>query len=243
MLRKNRIIAFYCSEPVDCLILANLIPFLPHAVVIAKNHRTKSYLKSRGIQYCSMPYFPDVVIMCRHAAHKFPSKGIVKFGFRHGVYHFKKFTKAVNYNAFDLYFVTSDDEEKHARALGINNVKAIGFPKLDAYGNGKYAIEYLNGLKKTCDINPAKITLIFTATWEKSGMSAIRKWYNRLDQLTDKYNILVTVHPWTSNKIIKSIQNTPGVYFIDEPDVMPYMLLSDVLIGDTSSIIITVGEI
>jgi CDP-glycerol glycerophosphotransferase (TagB/SpsB family) len=79
--------------------------------------------------------------------------------------------------------------------------------------------------------------LLFTATWEKSGLSAIKKWYNKLDRISDYYNILVTVHPWIDKSIIEKIKKTKNVFFIEENDLSIYLLMSDIMIADTSSII------
>jgi len=237
MFRKRQLIVFYCAEPLDCFILDNLKAHLPPVEIVAKGKRTKAYLRAQGVSYRTMPVFPDAVIMCRHAAHKFPVAAIKKFGMRHGVYHFKRFTKVRNYNAFDRFFVTSQAEVKQAEAVGIASAVAIGFPKLDRYFQNGYGDEFLGEIRAKYNIDPVKKTLLFSATWEKSGMSAIRKWYNRLNELTEDYNILVTVHPWNSKAMIAVIQNTPRVQFIDEPDLMPFMLLADLMISDTSSII------
>jgi hypothetical protein len=238
LFRKKRIVALYCAEPLDYLILDNVKSWLPDDVeIIARGKRTRAYLRLRGISFGTMPAFPDAVIMCRHAAHKFPVPAIRKFGMRHGVYHFKQFTKARNYNAFDGFFVTSRAELDLAESVGITSAIAIGFPKLDRYFRNEYTPENLNEIRVKCRIDPLKRTLLFSATWEKSGMSAIRRWSRRLDELTGEFNVLVTVHPWNPKAVITAIRQTPKITFIEEPALMPYMLLSDLMISDTSSII------
>ncbi len=83
-----------------------------------------------------MPSFPNIVIMARQTPYKFPVNKIVKIGFDHGLYQFKRWTSPKNYNGFDVYFVSSSDQVRIANSMGINTVKAIGYPKLDKAFNG-----------------------------------------------------------------------------------------------------------
>ena len=237
LFRKGFDLAFYCADPIDWIILSRLREYLPPLRIIASGNATKAYLRERGIAFQSMPAFPDAVIMSRHAAHKFPEKRIMKFGLRHGVYHFKRFTSARNYNLFDLYFVTSSREEEIARSLGIRSARAAGFPKLDPAFDGTYPEDRLDVYRRNCGLDRQKKTVLFTATWEKSGMSAVQLWKDRIGDLTNRYNVLVTLHPWISGKVRQSIAELPGIYFIADYDVLPYMLIADVMVGDTSSII------
>jgi CDP-glycerol glycerophosphotransferase (TagB/SpsB family) len=68
-------------------------------------------------------------------------------------------------------------------------------------------------------------------------MSAIDKWYDKLDQLCLSYNILVTLHPWTQDHYIHKIKATEGVQLIEDANLLPYIMLSDICIGDTSSVL------
>lgn len=237
LFKKNPELVVYCADPLDYVVLKPVIDHLPEAIVVAKNGKTARYLKTKGIAFRRMPSFPTAVIMCRHAAHKFPVKEIIKIGFRHGAYHFKAFARARYYNSFDCYFVTSQTEEKLARAHGITSAIAIGFPKLDPLFDGTFDAVRLDAYKKLAGIDSRKQTLLFTATWDKSGMSAIEKWIHRLHQLTAKYNVLVTVHPWISKKYLRKLRRIDGIFFIESPDVLPYLLIADVMVGDTSSIL------
>lgn len=234
---RNPQAVIYCAEPVDYVTLKPVLKYLPALPVVAKNRKTKEYLKNKGIEYKCMPSFPEAVIMSRHAAHKFPEEKIIKIGFRHGAYHFKAFAGAQYYNMFDLFFVTGNNELDLAEKHGITTAKAIGFPKLDPAFNNAYNDEILKIFINKANIDYKKGTVIFTATWDKSGMSAIDKWIEIIHTLTERYNILVTVHPWTSKKYIEKLREIEDLYFINEPDVLPYLLIADVLVGDTSSII------
>ncbi|MCI0496175.1 CDP-glycerol glycerophosphotransferase family protein [candidate division KSB1 bacterium] len=237
LFKKNPELAVYCADPLDYVVLKPAIDHLPEAIVVAKNGKTARYLKTQGIAYRRMPSFPRAVVMCRHAAHKFPVQEIIKIGFRHGAYHFKAFAKSRYFNSFDCYFVTSKIEEKLAREHGITTAVAIGFPKLDPLFDGTFDEARLNAYKKLAKIDSRKHTIFFSATWDKSGMSAIETWINQLQNLNLKYNILVTVHPWMSKKYTRKLRSMEGIFFIENPDVLPYLLIADIMVGDTSSIL------
>lgn len=239
LMRKDKDIVFYCGTPVDYVGAKNVIDLLPRCRIVAKNRKVREDLiKNYGVTECGIyPTFPDVLIAARHIARKFPEKRMQKIGMRHGAYHFKDFVSARRYNAFDCFLVTSQREVELARERGINNAVAVGFPKLDNAFNGKISAETLNALRSKLDIKPAKPTVIFTATWEKSGMSAIDKWACRLSELVDKYNVLVTLHAWVTEKNRTLVRRNSQVHYIETKDILPYLMISDVMVGDISSII------
>ena len=233
-------IAFYCGTPVDYIVARGVLPLLPHCRIIAKNKKVKQDLfELYGVENCTIyPAFPDIVLMARHVARKFPEKKMIKYGMRHGAYHFKDFVSSARYNAFDNFFVTSEEEVRQAKEKDINNCVAVGFPKLDDAFTGKITHEHLKKVKQsipTFDSN--KKTIIFTATWDKSNMSAVALWSKRLSELTKDYNVLVTLHPWVSKGHIEQVKNTENVHYIYDKDILPYLMISDVMIGDISSII------
>ena len=92
-------------------------------------------------------------------------------------------------------------------------------------------------LAETIGLHPGKKTLLFSATWDGSGMSAIDRWHDRLDAISEKYNIIVTVHAWTSEAYVKSLEQNPNVHFIRDYDILRYVKLADVCISDTTSLI------
>jgi len=237
LLRRNPTAVVYCADPMDYIVLEPVINYLPEIPVVARNKKTVIYLRELGISSRRLPCFPKGAIMCRHAAHKFPEKKITKIGFRHGAFHFKAFASARYYNAFDLYFVTSQQEVEEAGRNGIKTARAIGFPKLDRAFNGLINQEKLVVTKRKANLDSGKKTIIFTATWDKSSMSAIHRWIDKISDFSIKYNVLVTVHPWTSKKYLNKLNKVEGIFFIQDPDVLPYLMIADVLVGDTSSII------
>lgn len=230
-------VAAFCAVPMDVALLRPVLKHLPAMPVVVKNRRTARYARSLGMTVRFWPVFPDAVIMCRHAAHLFPCESIVRIGFRHGAYTFKAFAGAKYYNAFDAYFLTGREELERAVRHGIRSARAVGFPKLDPAFDGTWTPEKLEPLRRKLALDPDKSTVIFTATWDRSGMSAVDRWARSLLPLTDRYNILATVHPWTSGRYVRAIRRTKGVRFIEDPDTLPYLLLADALVGDSSSII------
>jgi len=181
--------------------------------------------------------FPDSVIMFRNAAWKYPVKKIVKIGLEHGAYNFKRFPKAYYYNLFNLYLMTSFADVKRLKTLGAKPVKAIGYPKSDPLFDGSYSPQMLDKLRAELQLDPGKPTVFFSSTWDGSGMSAIHKWFDKLHIIKDTYNILVTLHPRMSDSYKKDLRKQPGIYYIEAMDIYPYLLLADVCIGDTNSLI------
>lgn len=237
LFKKNRSLVFYCADPLDYEMFLPIKKYLNNVDIVAKNKKTRDYLTKIGIKYLKMPVFPKAVIMARHAPYKFAVNQIVKIGFDHGLYQFKRWTSPENYNRFNAYFVSSEEQVKIAKSIGILTTKAIGYPKLDNAFNGIYNENYLNKLKKELNINPAKSTIIFTSTWNVDGLSALDKWIDRVGELSEKYNVLVTVHTWTEKSKIEKLKSTNGIIFLDKFDVTPFIMISDVFIGDYNSLI------
>jgi hypothetical protein len=230
-------LAVYCAEPLDYAVLEPVLSHLPGLTLIAKNKKTANWLYEKKIPFKRWPVFPEAVIMCRHAAHYFPLKGITKIGFRHGAYHFKAFAGIQYYNLFNVYFMTSREEVREAQAKGITTARALGFPKLDPAFDGTWTKEKLASFRQCLSLDPKKKTLLFTATWDKKGMSAMRLWINFISHLTGAYNVMVTVHPWMSKKYRSRLEHRKGIRFIHSPETLPYLMTADAVIGDISSIL------
>ncbi|MCB9206848.1 MAG: CDP-glycerol glycerophosphotransferase family protein [Ignavibacteriales bacterium] len=230
-------IAFYCADPLDYEMFEHINKYLPKVTIIAKNKKTKIYLSAKGINYKTMPVFPKVVIMGRHEHYKFDVKRIIKIGFDHGLYQFKRWTSNKYYNGFDVYFVSSQDQVEIAKKRGIKSTVAIGYPKLDNAFNGTYNDEYLNKIRLRHNINSSKKTIIFTTTWNVDGLSAIEKWIYRINELTDDFNILLTAHTWTEPKLLNELKNIKNAVFLEEFDITPYLMIADIFVGDYNSLI------
>jgi CDP-glycerol glycerophosphotransferase (TagB/SpsB family) len=230
-------LVFYCGDPIDYYVFAPIEKFLGKVTYVTDKSRTKAFLERIGIAYQTLPVFPRKVVMARHSTHKFPCAGIIRIGLRHGAYHFKKMTSSHNYNQFDLYLMTSRMDVEAGLKLGIRSAKAVGFPKLDPAFDGTINTEVLQAVIKSASLDSQKPTVLFSATYNASGMSAVQQWYGRLVQLTENWNVLVTLHPWVKTVYREKIRNTAGVFYIEDHDTLPYIMLADVVVGDNSSIL------
>ena len=239
LLRRPPSVAFYCGNELDYVVMRNVMRHLPAARLVVKKRKVRRRLAERyGVNRCGLyPAFPDVVVMARHVARKFPGGGIVRIGMRHGAYHFKDFVSARRYNKFHTYMVTSRREVELARSRGIRSATAVGFPKLDPAFDGTITGEELRCLRQELKLDESRPTVIFTATWERSGMSAVRKWIHRLEEVAAEYNVLVTLHPWVGDDCADIARAAPGVVYIESLDVLPYLMISDLMVADMSSII------
>ncbi|MGQ1909354.1 CDP-glycerol glycerophosphotransferase family protein [Marinifilum sp. RC60d5] len=237
LLKKRTEIVFYCANELDLEIFKNVQSQLRPIPIVAKNHKLQKKLLEKGIKARVMPVFPKGVIMCRQACYLFPESKIIKIGINHGAYHFKPFANVKGHNMFNQFHFTSSREVEEARAIGITSGVGLGFPKMDDAFNGTYSKEVLDELKDELNLDKNKKTILFSATWDKSQMSAVHKWYTKLSDYTKNYNVLVTLHIWTSEKFKNAIKNTPGVKYIELQNITPYIMISDICVGDTSSIL------
>ena len=229
------LIDFYCDNITDYICFKKVLAHYPQIRVIAKNKKLQAELRDYQIEALVYPSYPDLVIMCRHSTWRYPLKRIKKIGMRHGPYHFKDFIKADNYNEFDSYFFTSPTEVKEAKELGITNGVGVGFPKLDDAFDGTIGPMCLKQLREKLKLKSQRTTIIFSATWSKSNYSAINKWYDKLDKIADDYNILVTVHEWTPNNIKNYLKHNQKILYIEDKDILPYLMIADIMVGDISS--------
>ncbi len=241
LLHPHKLHLVHIEDSFDYFLFAKVSKHLkPMDAVVSSNDLIPKLLQMPNPPHKIYQYpwcFPDSVIMFRNAAWKYPVKRIVKIGLEHGAYNFKRFPKAYYYNLFDLYLMTSFADVKRLKALGAKPVKAIGYPKSDPLFDGSYSPELLDKLKDELKLDPAKPTVLFSSTWDGSGMSAIHKWFNQLHIIKSSYNILVTLHPRMSQHYKSYLQKQPGIHFIEAMDIYPYLLLADVCIGDTNSLI------
>ncbi len=235
---KTLKIAFYAADPLDYEMFLPIAKHLDFSFeIIAKNRKTRDYLKTKGIPYKRYPAFPEIVVMGRHAAYKFPVKRIKKIGFDHGLYQFKRWTRPKMYNLFDIYFVSSQTQVLNSRERGIHTTKAIGYPKIDKAFNGEITDDRLHSIRERLHIDPHKKTIIFSTTWDVSGLSALQRWINRVGELKNNYNILLTAHTWTKKKYLDQLRAIEGTHYIDAFDITEYLLISDVFVGDYNSLI------
>lgn len=235
--RKQTQIDFMCGTLTDYSCMEKVIKHFPQARIVARSKKLQNKLKEIGVESVKYPTFPDVAIMSRHIARKFPGKNILKIGMRHGPYHFKDFINSRYYNEFNHYFFTSQTEVKQAKERGILSGVYGGYPKIDAAFDGSYSVEKLESLKNSLNIDRNKPIILFSATWNKTNYSAIYKWYNKLNELVDDYNILVTVHDWTTKEVKEELINNDKINYITDKTILPYLMIADLMVGDISSII------
>ncbi len=234
---KRREIVFYCANELDIEIFKNVQRHLKPVPVVTKNRRIQKKLKEKGINASLLPVFPKGVIMCRQACYLFPSSKIIRIGINHGAYHFKPFANVKGHNMFNQFHFSSSHEVEEARQIGIKSGVGLGFPKMDDAFNGTYSEEYLEKLRSELQLDNTKKTILFSATWDESKMSAVHLWYQHIGQFTKDYNVLVTLHVGTSEKYKNALRNTPDVRYIATQTVTPYIMLADICVGDTSSIL------
>ncbi len=230
-------VVFYVESGHDYRIMEHVLPYIaPSYKIVARNKKIADKLTEQGIETSVWPAYPSFLIMARHAFHRFPVSSIKKIGMRHGPYHFKRMIDARKYNAFDLFLFTSQTEVSIAVEKGIHCGIAGGYPRLDAL-RAANTPEKRHQLKVKTGFDNDKKNLLFTATWDKSGMSAIDLWVNNLQELTKEYNVMVSLHPGMGQHYISTVKLTEGVLLVDSDDLPAHMVLADFLISDTSSVI------
>lgn len=234
--KVNPLVVFFCAEPMDYFLFQPIQKHLPPIPVVALR-KTRQFLEKKGVRAGRMPSFPKAVIMFRHAHHRFPDERILKIGLRHGPYHFKAFTHSRAYNAFKVFMMTSKSDVEKARQAGITTGQAVGFPKLDPLFDGSITPEKIQQIRKEIGFLKSKPILLFTTTYQRSGMSVFNLWSGRLGELTGDYQILVSIHPWMRKRYAETISKQKDIYFIEDFDLLPFLAIADVLISDVSSII------
>lgn len=237
VIKRRTEVVFYCANELDLEIFKNVQRHLKPIPIVAKNRSLQKKLLEKGIKARVMPVFPKGVIMCRQACYLFPESKIITIGINHGAYHFKPFANVKGHNMFNQFHFTSSKEVEEAREIGITSGVGLGFPKMDDAFNGTYSVEVLDDLKSELNLDENKKTVLFSSTWDGSQMSAVHHWYDKLSSYTEKYNVLVTLHIWTSEKYKNVIKNTKGVHYVETQDITPYIMISDICVGDTSSIL------
>lgn len=226
LFKPRRHTVFYCHSAVD---MQNWLPvqkYLKPIPLVSDKLQTRIALRKMGYKVQALPVFPKAVIMCRVAAHKFPSRKVIKIGMTHGAYHFKRLTSARNYNLFQLYLFTSEADLAIAQDKGVSCGKVGGYPKLDPFL-----------LAPAFAREPGvKARILFTSTYDGSGMSAVHLWMDRISELSEKYEVYVSLHPWMSKAVKERIASLPNILYVkDNP--LPYLAGADLCIVDNSSII------
>ncbi len=146
---------------------------------------------------------------------------------------------------FDLYLTQGPYFTKTFNKLKqkYNNFDVIetGWPKLDIYGNNKNL--YYQEKQQLLINNEAKKIILYAPTFSPKLTSApfLIEQIKQLAKTNKDYLILIKFHPlmnkeWieTYTKIAQAIGN---IIFITDKSVTKYLLIADILISDTSSVI------
>ncbi len=231
-------VVFYLDSEHDYAVIEYMLPYIKGDYKICVRNRkvARALWNVSFIQADAWPCCPSVLIMTRHAFHRFPIQAITKIGMRHGPYHFKKMISSKKYNAFDLYLFTSEKEVSIAAKTGVKSGLAGGYPRLDAFRDPR-VIDLMHKLQRQEGMKADKQTILFTATWDQSGVSAIDKWIDHLAEQKEKYNVVVSLHPIMSQHYVDKARSVDGIYIAESHQLPAYMLLADVMVSDTSSVI------
>lgn len=237
LLRGPGGVAFYLDYEHDYANIEHLLPHLKFPfLLVARNRKVASALAEKGIKVRTWPVFPAAVIMARHALHRFPIRAVRKVGLKHGPHFFKKMIRPEKFNAFDLFVFISENEVRMAEKQGVRVGVAGGYPRLDAFADPK-TLALVQEIKKQTGFDEKKQTLLLTATWDRSGMSAVHQWIDALPALEERFNLLVSLHPMMSENIVSKLRAVPGIFLAGPVELTAAMLAADVLIGDTSSVL------
>lgn len=229
-------LVLYVDSLHDYYVIENILPHLEETYKIAaRNKNVAGQLEQLGIEADVWPAFPSVLMMTRHAFHRFPIKAIKKIGIKHGTYHFKKMIHPKKYNAFDLYIFVTEEEAKMALEYGINCGVVGGQPKLDTFFR-EDTRKQGEAIKTAPGFDPEKQTLLFTTTWDRSGLSAADRWIDHLPELKVKYNVFVSLHPMMSSRYFQTVKSQEGITFVGSDELPAFMLAADILVSDTSSV-------
>lgn len=235
---SNRLdgVIIYVESVHDYYCMAYILPHLRFPFkLVSKNRRVKRELDELGVSASVWPSFPSVVIMARHSFHRFPVKAIKKIGLHHGPYFFKKMISAKKFNTFDIYLFSSTGGLNKACQHGVTCGLVGGYSRLDAFKDTA-VIDESRRIKMHDNFSEDKKTLLFTATWDGSGQSAIDLWADKLDGLASKYNILISLHPKMSERYVQKVKQHREAIYLKQSLLYAGMLVTDFLISDTSSV-------
>jgi hypothetical protein len=116
-------------------------------------------------------------------------------------------------------------------------IEPTGFPKMDDYARD-YSAEKAS-LFARIGFSPQRRTLLFAPTYnpEFSGLQILADHWERLDPR--RYQVLVKLHGATSEPERAQYRalcaRLPHLHYVDDPNLVPYMKMADVVISDVSS--------
>ncbi|MBC2845659.1 CDP-glycerol glycerophosphotransferase family protein [Winogradskyella flava] len=145
---------------------------------------------------------------------------------------------------FDLYltqgpYFTRGFDKFKAKYKNFEVIET-GWPKLDIYGKDK--LLYQAEKKKLLNEHKANTIVLYAPTFSPSLTSAphLIEEIKRLSSNSD-YLILIKFHPLMDNKWIEAYKELANSYsnikFQDEKNIIKFLLMADLMISDTSSVI------
>jgi CDP-glycerol glycerophosphotransferase (TagB/SpsB family) len=227
---KSNEVVIYARKPIYYVMVQEIHKYLPEIKVVASGRLTKAYLRSAHIPYRTWLGFPKIVISSQYLRSTYNIEGIKKITTFHGMAKDVMFNPN-NFN-FDLLLVMGDYAAERFESLGLKQYKIVGYPKIDKLFNGSLDTE---SYRKRLQIDSSKPTLLYAPTWGNN--SSLPLMINHLPALAVDYNVLVKLHDSSYEKWAEKIKEIADIRFIDDPDIVPYYSLADILISDYSSVI------
>ena len=160
----------------------------------------------------------------------------------HGIGLKKSYYTDIN-DRINLRSVESESRYDELKKMGYENLVLTGFTKLDLlFDESNYDIVQL---KKELDLDPNKKTILYAPSFYPSS---IEKLVPEFISLSKEYNILIKLHSFSwfqgrylhqSEQCIRVSKNYRSVKLLknDSINIIPYYILSDLLISDISSTI------
>jgi len=173
----------------------------------------------------------------------------------HGGLSDKRYLESARLIGYDLVlFPGQKSVDKVALAGTLPWIKEwhlTGYPKFDNYLNGK--------LKPILEFNNTRKTILYAPTWvseattmrigerSKYGESSLLKWsLEIIRQLSNDYNIILKFHSNSLadkldiyqkiEKLIEELECRETVRGVFDDNIVPYMLVADLMISDISSV-------
>ena len=143
----------------------------------------------------------------------------------------------------NLRSVESQSRYNKLKKMGYDNLVLTGYTKLDLlFGKTNFDVVQL---KKELDLDPHKKTILYAPSFYPSS---IEKLLPELITLGDEFNVLVKLHSFSwqqkrylhhSEKCMSAAEKNESIRLLDNGsiNIIPYYLLSDILISDISSTI------
>ena len=143
----------------------------------------------------------------------------------------------------NLRSVESKTRYDELKKIGYDNLVLTGFTKLDLLSDGSsYDVAKL---KKDLDLDPNKKTILYAPSFYPSS---IEKLVPEFISLGNEYNIIIKLHSFSwqqrrylhhSKQCISISENNDSIKLLknDSINIIPYYLLSDLLVSDISSTI------